>query len=76
MSDALFIKSSGLPGGRGSGKLALPLLPCMSSRLGKWVSWMDLIQKQHSIIDSLGTHAGRGCPTSLWAAKTTVAHKT
>ena len=56
---------------RGSGWIALPLLPCVNSWSGMWVSWTDLIQKQHNIIDNFGIHAGGESPTSLLGSQNT-----
>ena len=69
--NAFFIKSSGLLGGRGSGWIALPLLPCENSWSGKQVSWTSLIQRQHNITDSFDAHASGESPTSLLGSQNT-----
>ena len=68
---AFFIESSGLLEERGSGWIAPPLLPCVNSWLGRWVSWTDLIQKWHSIIDNFGIHASGESPMSLLGSQNT-----
>ena len=57
--------------GKGSGWIALPLLPCENSWSGKQVSWTSLIQRQHNIADNFDAHAGRESPTSLLGSQNT-----